>query len=127
MRVAISIETNNGLDSVVAHHFGRCPFFALVDVEERDIKAVEVVDNPYYSGHQPGQVPGFIQTQNANVMLSGGMGRRAIDFFQQYGIETATGANGTVRTALEGYLGGELSGAAPCKESVEHHEHGHNH
>lgn len=127
MRIAISTETNNGLDSVVAHHFGRCPFFALVDVEERDVKAVEVIDNPFYAGHQPGQVPGFIHSQNANVMLSGGMGRRAIDFFQQYGIEAATGADGTVQTALESYLGGELSGAAPCKESVEHHEHGHHH
>ena len=127
MRIAISTETNNGLDSVVAHHFGRCPFFALVDVEEREVKAVEVIDNPFYAGHQPGQVPGFIHSQNANVMLSGGMGRRAIDFFQQYGIEAATGADGTVQTALESYLGGELSGAAPCKESVEHHEHGHHH
>lgn len=127
MRIAISTETNNGLDSIVAHHFGRCPFFALVDVEERDVKAVEVIDNPFYDGHQPGQVPGFIHSQNANVMLSGGMGRRAIDFFQQYGIEAATGADGTVQTALESYLGGELSGAAPCKESVEHHEHGHHH
>ena len=88
MRIAISTETNNGLDSVVAHHFGRCPFFALVDVEGRDIKAVEVIENPFYAGHQSGQVPGFIHTQNADVMLSGGMGRRAIDFFQQYGIET---------------------------------------
>ena len=127
MRIAISTETNNGLDSVVAHHFGRCPFFALVDVEGRDIKAVEVIENPFYAGHQPGQVPDFIHTQNADVMLSGGMGRRAIDFFQQYGIETATGADGTVQSALESYLGGELSGAAPCKESVEHHEHGQQH
>jgi predicted Fe-Mo cluster-binding NifX family protein len=126
MRIAVSVETNNGLDSVVAHHFGRCPFFALVDVVETDVKAVEVVANPYYGAHQPGQVPGFIHQQNADVMLSGGMGGRAIQFFQQYGIQTATGANGTVRTALERYLNGELSGAAPCKESVEH-GHGNHH
>jgi predicted Fe-Mo cluster-binding NifX family protein len=79
-----------------------------------------VIDNPYYGAHQPGQVPGFIHQQSADVMLSGGMGGRAIQFFQQYGIQAATGATGTVRTALESFLGGELSGAAPCKESVEH-------
>ena len=33
MRIAISIEDNRDLDSTVAHHFGRCPFFALVDLE----------------------------------------------------------------------------------------------
>jgi predicted Fe-Mo cluster-binding NifX family protein len=124
MKIAVSTETNNGLESVVAHHFGRCPFFALVDVEGTDVKAVEVIANPYYSAHQPGQVPGFIHQQKADVMLSGGMGGRAIQFFEQFGIQTATGANGTVLSALESYLGGELTGAAPCKESVEH-GHGH--
>ena len=127
MRIAVSADDKNGLDSVVSPHFGRCPHFVLVDLDDHDVTEVQVVDNPYYGHHQPGQVPGFIHSQNANVMLSGGMGRRAIDFFQQYGIEAATGADGTVQTALESYLGGELSGAAPCKESVEHHEHGHHH
>ena len=120
MRIAISIETNNELESVCAHHFGRCPFFAIVDLEGRDIKTIQVIENPFYGGHQPGQVPGFINKQKVNVMLSGGMGGRAIQFFQQFGIEAATGADGTVRQALEKYMGGELTGAAPCKESVEH-------
>ncbi len=120
MRIAVSIETNNELESQVAHHFGRCPFFALVDVEGTDVQAINIIDNPFYGGHQPGQVPGFIREQKADVMLSGGMGGRAIQFFEQFGIKTATGANGTVRTALESYLGGELTGAAPCAESVEH-------
>ena len=127
MRIAVSVDTNNGLESQVAHHFGRCPYFAIVDVEGTEFKAVEVIDNPFYARHQPGQVPGFIQSQNASVMLSGGMGYRAIQFFEGYGITTATGAGGTVRQAVESYLGGELRGAAPCKESEEHHKHGHHH
>jgi predicted Fe-Mo cluster-binding NifX family protein len=120
MRIAISVDTNNKLESVVAHHFGRCPYFAFVDLDGREIKGVEVIDNPFYNGHQPGQVPGFIHQQNANIMLSGGMGGRAIQFFQRFGIEAATGAAGTVHQALDQYLGGELTGAVPCKESVEH-------
>lgn len=124
MKIAVSVENNNGLDSVVAHHFGRCPFFAVVDVEGTDVKAVVVIANPYFGAHQPGQVPDFIHQQKADVMLSGGMGGRAIQFFEQFGIQTATGANGTVQSSLESYLGGELTGAAPCKESVEH-GHGH--
>ncbi len=120
MRIAISIENNNGLESTVAHHFGRCPYFALVDVSGKEVDGINIIVNPFFGNHQPGQVPGFINSQKANVMLSGGMGGRAIQFFQQFGIETATGASGTVRNALEKYLGGELSGAAPCKESVDH-------
>ena len=84
------------------------------------MKAIQSIANPYYGNHQPGQVPGFIHSQGVNVMLTGGMGRRAIMFFQEYDIETATGASGTVRHALEQYLGGALRGAAPCRESIEH-------
>jgi predicted Fe-Mo cluster-binding NifX family protein len=120
MRVAVSADDGNGLDGVVSPHFGRCPYFVLVDLEERQVTAVESISNPFYTQHQPGQVPGFIHSHGADVMLTGGMGGRAIAFFQQYGIQPVTGAYGTVRNALEQYLGGNLHGAAPCKESVEH-------
>jgi predicted Fe-Mo cluster-binding NifX family protein len=124
MRIAISADDGRGLDSVVSPHFGRCPYFILVDVEERQAKRVQAVSNPYYGHHQEGQVPAFIHEQGADVMLAGGMGRRAIAFFEQYNIQAVTGAYGTVRQSLESYLGGQLQGAEPCRESVEHaHEH----
>jgi predicted Fe-Mo cluster-binding NifX family protein len=53
-------------------------------------------------------------------MLSGGMGGRAVAFFQQYGIQPVTGALGTVRQSVELFLSGQLTGTAPCPESVEH-------
>jgi predicted Fe-Mo cluster-binding NifX family protein len=124
MRIAISADNSNGLDSVVSPHFGRCPYFVLVDLDGRDVTAVDAVDNPYYGNHRPGQVPAFIDHQGVNVMLTGGMGHRAIRFFEQFGIQPVTGAAGTVRQSLERYLGGALQGAAPCRESVEH-AHGH--
>jgi predicted Fe-Mo cluster-binding NifX family protein len=126
MRIAVSANQDAGLDSAIGAHFGRCPFFVLVDVDDNKIQAVQTIANPYYSQHQPGQVPGFIQSQAADVMLSGGMGGRAVTFFQQYGIEPVTGAAGTVRASIEKYLSGELTGTAPCAESVEH-GHGHQH
>jgi predicted Fe-Mo cluster-binding NifX family protein len=120
MRVAISADDNRGLDSVVSPHFGRCPYYVLVDLDGREVRQVGAVKNPYYGYHQPGQVPGFIKHQGADVMLAGGMGRRAIALFQQYGIEAVTGATGSVDHALEQYLGGALQGATPCRESVAH-------
>ena len=120
MRIAVSADKKNGLESIVSPHFGRCPHFVLVDLAEHDVQDVQAVDNPYYARHQPGQVPAFINSLGANVMLTGGMGGRAIMFFQQFGIEGVTGAYGTVRQSVEQYLGGQLKGAAPCKESAEH-------
>ena len=120
MKIAVTSETNNGLDSMVAQHFGHAPFFILADVENGEVTATQGVPNPFVNGHAPGQVPGFIKEQNADVMLSGGMGGRAIQFFEQAGIQAATGASGTVRQSLDNFFGGKLTDAAPCAESVEH-------
>jgi predicted Fe-Mo cluster-binding NifX family protein len=120
MRIAVSADNKAGLNSVISPHFGRCPYFVLVDLRDHDVIEVREVNNPYYGDHQPGQVPALIHSLGANVMLTGGMGGRAIMFFQQFGIEGVTGAYGTVRQSVEQYLGGQLKGAAPCKESEEH-------
>ncbi|MGC8838684.1 MAG: NifB/NifX family molybdenum-iron cluster-binding protein [Anaerolineae bacterium] len=120
MRIAVSTDDCNGLESIVSPHFGRCPFFAIVEVEGNQVRGVQTVENPFYAQHQPGQVPAFIHSLGVEVMLTGGMGGRAVQFFQQVGIEPVTGAMGTVRQALEQYLGGRLQGAQPCRESVEH-------
>jgi predicted Fe-Mo cluster-binding NifX family protein len=120
MKIAIAAETSQGLDSQVAQHFGHAPYFILVDIEDGAVTATQDIANPFAEAHEPGQIPDFIQRQNADVMLSGGMGGRAIEFFTQAGIKTATGASGTVRESLEKYLGGTLVAAAPCAESVAH-------
>jgi predicted Fe-Mo cluster-binding NifX family protein len=120
MRVAISVDDSNGLDSVVSAHFGRCPYYVLVDLDGQEVEQVNTVANPNYGQHAPGTVPAFIKNQGADVMLAGGMGRRAVGLFQQYGIQAATGAVGSVRYALEQYLGGVLREAEPCSTSLRH-------
>ena len=120
MRVAVSADDTNGLDSVVSPHFGRCPYYVFVDLEGQEVKQVSAEANPFYDQHAPGQVPTFIRQQDVDVMLTGGMGMRAIGFFEQYGVQPVTGASGTVRHALEQFLGGRLQGAEPCRESSQH-------
>ena len=125
-RIAISANDNRGLESAVSNHFGRCPYFIIAEIEENTIKSVEALENPFFHNHRPGQVPGFIHSHNVDVMLTGGMGHRAVDFFQQYGIQPITGAAGTVQQTLDRYLNGEISEAQPCAES-QSHQRGHHH
>jgi predicted Fe-Mo cluster-binding NifX family protein len=54
-------------------------------------------------------------------MIAGGMGPRAIDFFNQFGIDVATGVQGKVKDVVEAYLRGEIQGIVAC----EHHGHEH--
>ena len=89
-------------------------------IDGNDVNTVESVPNPYFSNHHPGEVPGFINSLGADVMLSGGMGGRAVAFFQSFGITPATGASGTARDALTNFLSGNLNSTAACAESIQH-------
>lgn len=123
MRIAFSCDDNKGLNATMSHHFGRCAYYTFVDVENNEVKKVEVLENPFANQHEPGAVPQYIHQQNADVMISGGMGGRAMQFFNQFGVEPVTGGQGFVNAVLDQYLNGELKGAHGCAESEEHHHH----
>jgi len=119
-RIAFACEEDKGLESEMSMHFGRCPYYIMVEVEGTDVQKVEAVANPFFNGHVPGAVPEFIKNQNVNVMVAGGMGPKAIDLFQGFGIEVATGVAGRVGNVLQAYLDGKVSGTASCG-----HDHAH--
>jgi predicted Fe-Mo cluster-binding NifX family protein len=117
VRIAIASDDNRGLDGTVSSHFGRCSHYTLVDVQRAEVKGIQIVDNPFYNNHgQSGEVPDFIRGQGASVIITGGMGPKAIGFFNEFGIEAVTGASSMVRDALNNYLSGALSGTKPCRE-----------
>ncbi|RLB29398.1 MAG: dinitrogenase iron-molybdenum cofactor biosynthesis protein [Deltaproteobacteria bacterium] len=123
-RIALACEDNQGLSGQMSQHFGRCPYYLIVDVEGHEIKKTDSVNNPYYNNHVPGMVPQFINEQAVNVMIAGGMGPRAIDMFSNLGMEVVTGAIGNVGNVLQAYLRGEISGVEPCEHD---YPGGHNH
>jgi len=112
--IAIAAEDNKGFDGQVSQHFGRCPYYFLVGVEGNNIVGADVKTNEFYGNHQPGQMPNFIKNLGANVIISGGMGPRAVDMFLDFGIEVATGAVGNTKAVLDAYLRGEIKGIVPC-------------
>jgi predicted Fe-Mo cluster-binding NifX family protein len=111
-------------------HFGRAPQFTFVDIEDGEVQNKAVMDNPGAISHGPGQVPKFLHDNNVNVIVSGGMGGRAIQFFEQYGIRVVLGAAGTVDETIKTICQGELKdgvniahpeGQHDCGEPDHHH------
>lgn len=123
-RIALACEDNQGLSGQISQHFGRCPYYLIVDVDGHEIRKTDSVNNPYYNSHVPGMVPQFISEQGANVMIAGGMGPRAIDMFTSLGIEAVSGATGNVGNILQAYLRGDITGAEACGHD---YPGGHNH
>ncbi len=116
MKLAFAAEENKGVEGLLAYHFGRCPYYVFVEIENNEIKNVETKENPYYDRHEPGVVPQFIAGEGAKVIIAGGMGPRAIDWFKTLGVQPVTGVSGRIKDVLKEYLAGRLSGAAPCDD-----------
>ncbi|GAB6102130.1 NifB/NifX family molybdenum-iron cluster-binding protein [Thermococcus atlanticus] len=125
MRIAIPAEDNRGLESSVSGHFGRARYFVFVDVEENEIKGAEVVEVPF-DEHNPGDLPNFIRKHGGEVVLAYGMGRRAMAFFNELGIEVVTGAHGRIKDVVEAFIHQVLEVDPYWKEKIEREkEHGH--
>ena len=71
-------------------HFGHCQEFALVDVEDNEVKQTETLVPP---PHEPGVLPKWLHDLGANVIIAGGMGARALDLFTQNDIKVVVGAS----------------------------------
>ena len=93
MRIAIPIIDNKGLESIISEHFGHAPYFAFVVTENREIVSHEIEANPF-EDHQPGQIPEYVKSRGANVIITRGMGGRAKQFFDSLGVQAFTGADG---------------------------------
>jgi len=76
-------------DGKLCLHFGHSESFALVEVEDGEIKNVEFLKPP---DHAPGVLPEWLHEQGADIIIAGGMGTRAQALFQQNGIDVIVGA-----------------------------------
>ena len=102
MKIAISTDSGN-----VCAHFGRAPEFTFITIENNQVIEKEVLQNP---GHSVGSIPQYVTQQGAKYMIAGGMGRRAEDFFNQYGIEVIIGVTGKIDDVIKKILDGTLEG-----------------
>jgi len=91
---------------VLCVHFGHSEQFAIVDTENGQVKTKELLTPP---PHEPGVLPRWLQELGVNVVIAGGMGRRAQDLFNQNGIRVVVGApNEEPESLIQNYLTGAL-------------------
>jgi len=82
----IAIPTTEGqLDA----HFGHCKQFAMLEIENNEIKEISYLDAPT---HQPGLLPPWLAERGASDIIAGGMGQRAIQLFNEQGVNVFVGA-----------------------------------
>lgn len=116
MKIAIATDGTN-----VAHHFGRCQKYTIVDIVDGEISSRDEVDSP---PHQRGYLPKFLSEFDVEMIVAGGMGRRAQEMFSERGIETCIGVTGDIDEVIDSIVSGTLEvGESTCKPGYGEHKH----
>lgn len=119
MKICVPTMEKGGMDDLVSDHFGRAPTFTVIDLDTNDI---QVVRNRSEHMGGLGKPPEHIAKTGATIMICSGLGPRAIDMLQSFGIQVFVGACGTAKDAVQMWRDGKLQSAShevACKE----HQH----
>ena len=103
MRVVVPIEELRGLNSRLSNHFGRAPYYALIDLGSNEVKYLR---NPREEGVKPGEF--FSGLGIDYVVVKGGVGRRALELLRGAGVEVLTTDVSTLGEVIECLRRGSL-------------------
>jgi len=125
MKLGIPTNGTKGLDEQVGEHFGRVPTYTVVNQDNGEITVLKNT-----SAHMGGirQPPELLADEGVHILICKGLGRRAIDLFETYGIEVYIGATGTVQQAITDYTNGKLQKATSehaCQQHAFRNQHHH--
>ena len=109
MKIAIPTLGKGGLDCERSGHFGRCDCFTVVDVENGEVSAVSVIDNPPHEEGGCMRPVALLANAGIDAIVAAGMGMRPMMGFEQAGItvlfENQTpGVGDVARMAAAGQL-----------------------
>jgi len=116
MRIAIPTEGKGGLDDKAAEHFGRCPTYTILD---ENGELIEIIENTSEHMGGTGLPPELMKKNNINIMLCRGLGYRAIELFNGFGIDVYVCQEKTAKDMFDKWKSGELKKAGK-EDACEH-------
>ncbi len=120
VRIVVATQ-NGGLDDQVAQVFGRCQTYTIVDVEDGEIRNVEIAQNQYANASSGAgiQAAGFVTNQGAEAVISGNFGPNVASVLNQSGVQMIPASGIGVREAVQKYLNEELNPVSQATSSAK--------
>ena len=121
MRIVIPTNTPDGLLAKRGAHFGKAPFYVIVDVENGEIKDVDFTTNPGHSGGACGNAVSNIKNLGADALIVIGIGPNPLMGFKQLCIKVYKDDNSpTVEESIKKFLNNELIEMTPDMSCSAH-------
>jgi predicted Fe-Mo cluster-binding NifX family protein len=105
----VPVVDESGLNAQLSQHFGRAPFFAVVELSENsEIVNVKTVSNigEHFGGS--GQRADFILQLKPNAIITYGMGPRGLNIYQSVRVAVLRANANTVKEVIDAYKSDRL-------------------
>jgi predicted Fe-Mo cluster-binding NifX family protein len=121
VRIVIPVADEQGMH--VSAHFGRAPYFAWFDVNSGEIadKGVAPNDSSHFGGQ--GLPPERMMALGADVVISSGMGMKAIQTFQNSTVAVLRAVNESTEQSINDFVEGKLEELTEGCLHAEGHDH----
>jgi predicted Fe-Mo cluster-binding NifX family protein len=121
-RVVVPVEDENGLNAHVAEHFGRAPYFAVVELDDDgNVSSVKTVSNVGEHAGGMGYAHDNILELKPNALIVYGMGPRGLSTFQSAGVAVLKANANTVEDVVAAYKDDELQELTEGCHHARHH------
>jgi predicted Fe-Mo cluster-binding NifX family protein len=121
VRLVVPSSEEKGLDSRLSQHFGRAPFYVVVDLDEKgNIISDSSIPNTSEHFGGVGVPPDRIIQLKPNALVTYGLGSKALAMFQTAGVAVLRTEANTVREVVSAYNNNELQ---ELTEGCQHAQH----
>ncbi len=108
-RIVIPVSDESGLDARLSEHFGRAPYFVLIDIDGNGrVSNQQIVPNISEHFGGVGRPPDRILQFKPDALITYGMGPRALNIFQAARVAVLRANANTVRDVITAYNRDEL-------------------
>lgn len=121
--VKIVIPVSDERGEIVSGHFGRAPYFAWFQVENGQVvvRGVTPNDSSHFGGR--GLPPERMMAMGAEIVISSGMGQRAIGMFQNSTVAVLRAINSSTIQSIKDFTEGKLEELTEGCLHAHEHEH----
>ena len=108
-KIAVS-STGQDIESDVDMRLGRCPYFLIVDIEDKKLKDVKAIENTaaMQAGGAGITAAQTVANEKVDAVITGNIGPRAFGVFNQLGIKIYP-AQGKIKDVIQQFIDGKLA------------------
>ncbi len=121
VRIVVPVSDERGNDSQLSQHFGRAPYYAIVDLDEKgNIVSESTIPNTSEHFGGVGLPPDRIMQLKPKALVTYGLGSKALRMFQDAGVAVLRTEVNTVREVVNAYNNDELQ---ELTQGCHHEQH----